>query len=230
MHGEAIPVTRLAALLLLAALPALGQELVTVVEPSERTTARVILLVDVSGSMRGPPLEAAIAAALSIARAGGDQLELAAYAFAGGCCRWPAPRVEGETAPEGWASFPNEPALAHLLGWLRTPVLSDTNTTEISGALRAALAEPRDKLSVIVVSDGLLNDAAKALEILAEGQARREELGLGKAVVACWTIGAEAPVLNELGREGRGGCWREAQPPPPPPLPSGRPGVQGSAR
>lgn len=218
--------SRVAASFVLA-LPALGQELVEVVPQERRITTRVVLLIDVSGSMAGPPLERAIAAALTLARNGGDELELAAVAFAGGCVRWPAPRAEGETAPEGWISLPNEPALADLLGWLRTPVLSDTNTTEISAALKAALAELRDELSIVIVSDGLLNDAANALEVLREGQARRAEHGHHAATVACWTIGPEAQALNALARAGGGGCYREASPPP---VPGGAPGAQGSAR
>lgn len=204
--------TRLLPLLLLAlALQLSAQELVETVPPEARLTNRILLVLDVSGSMAGPKLDRAIAAALQVARQGGDELEVAAVAFAGGCARWPAPAQEGSDAPPLWVQCPDEQALAHLLAWLRTPLLADSST-HLAPALERALAEPRDKLSIVIVSDGELHDAPKALEVLKAGQERREKEGLGAAVVACWTIGAEAPALNELAREGKGGCWREELP------------------
>lgn len=219
---------RTAALLLLA-LPLSAQELVESVPPEARLTNRILLVLDVSGSMAGPKLERAIAAALQVARAGTDELELSAIAFAGGYARWPAPQQEGSDAPRLWVECPDETAVSSLLAWLRTPLLADSST-HLAPALERALAEPRDKLSIVIVSDGELHDAQKALEVLRAGQAKREKEGLGLAVVACWTIGGDSPALNELAREGKGGCWREALPAPAP-LPPGPFGpVQGSIR
>lgn len=226
--GFRLIVTAAVAMLVLAR-HAPSQDLVQVVEPQARITKRVILLVDVSGSMRGPELDRAIAAALDVARKGGDQMEVACYAFASGAVRWPAPHQEDSRAPAGWAEMPDEKALAHLFAWLPGCGLYD-GTTELGGALRAALAEARDDLSIVVISDGLLGDAAKCLEVLKDGQAARAKLALAPAVVACWTIGAEAQALNDLGREGKGGTWREAAPPSPPPVFGPQIAPQGSVR
>lgn len=220
------------AALLLAALPALAQaqELVTEVEPAERTTSRVMLLVDTSGSMKPGKLPLAIDAALRIARQGGDELEIAAYSFAAGFCRWPVPLQEdaGDVVI-GWARMPDERALAALLAWLQAPVVSDASTS-LGPALKDALADRRDKLTVIVITDGILDDGAAVLEALQDGQAEREKDGRGRAVVACLGIGSDAPPLKALAEAGRGGYWRVPLEAPAHPLPTGAPGVQGSAR
>lgn len=218
--------TRLAALLLAAALPCSAQELVTVVEPEERVTSRVIFLVDTSGSMKPAKLPTAIEAALKIARQGGDELEISAFAFAAGYCRWPAPQQEGGSAPPAWASMPDEQALVHLLAWLQAPVVSDSGTA-LGPCLARALAEERDELTVIVLTDGLLDDAAELLAVLEDGQIERERKGLSRAVVACLGVGSEAPPLRALAEAGRGGYWRVPDPPRPPAPPGPFPPVQG---
>jgi hypothetical protein len=81
-------------------------------------------------------------------------------------------------------------------------------------ALREALAERRDELSVVLVSDGLFGRERTddVLSAIAIAQADRERLGLHHAVIGVYGLGASQKVLTEIAEVGAGGYVREEVP------------------
>lgn len=192
--------------------------LVCAVEPAERLTSRIVFLVDVSGSMKGPKIDRAIDAVVGpegIARQAGDQLEIAVVSFASEVQRWPGVPEEG--VPADWAGLPSDDALVAARGWLEGQG-SDGCSTDLCPALRLALAEERDELSLVIVTDGVLSDADAVLGVLREGQAARVARGLKPAVVAVWGVDGDEPILREIGQAGRGGFFHEEGAAPAPPV------------
>lgn len=205
--------------------------LVMVVEPQARLTKRVLFVVDVSGSMRGDKLGAACAAVLSALQQPVDEMEIAVIAFNDQPRRWPgipeeAEAGQGRAIPKGWAGLPSQEAVQAAEKFLGE--LGAGGDTQVIPALREALAEPRDELSLVLVSDGIFQREAPddVLAALEAGQNERDERELGRAVLMVYGVGSESGVLRRLGESGRGGYLREPLLTLPQPLAP----VQGSLR
>lgn len=185
--------------------------LVVVIQPQERLTKRILFVVDVSGSMRGDKFTTACAAVLKVTEQPVDEVEIAVLAFNEDASRWPGIPEDHPTrpVPAHWAALPSAHAVEAASAFLaETGAGGDTL---VIPALRAALAEPRDELSIVLVSDGIFQreDATDILGVVQQAQAARAEQGLGHAVLMAYGVGSESPVLRQLGQAGRGGYIRE---------------------
>lgn len=181
-----------------------------VVAPSERLTDRVLFVVDASGSMHGTEFGVALRAVRSIAGQPVDALEFGIIAFSDVPSRWPGLAADGEDLPAGWAACPSSEAVDRAEEWLSEHG-ADGDTRAIP-ALRMALEEQRDRLSVVLVTDGGFYSETEAAIVAAveAAQVRREELGLGRAVLLVYGVGLRTkPVLEALGSSGRGGYFHE---------------------
>lgn len=207
---ESLEVIRLLLLSFLAAPLCAAITLHEVVAPQARLTPRVLFVVDVSGSMKGPEFTRALTAVRSIAAQPVDQLEFAVLAFNDGVYRW-----EGHPdadAPPKWACAPSEDAVRAAEDWLSEQ--GAEGDTLVIPALAAALAEERDTLSVVLVTDGgfYRETQTAVLEALTSGQKARVDRGLDEAVVVVYGVGSRTrPVLEELGKVGKGGYWQEEE-------------------
>lgn len=198
---------------------------VEIVPARARLTNRVILVVDVSGSMTGDPerISGAFDAVRLMTSMPGDDLEIAVIAFSDYHVRWPgikerclhrkgvkcSPRWR--CLPPGWARFPSLTARKAILRWLQgTQVRAiNGNGTRAAPAMVSALAERRKNISVILVTDGEV-EAGTTVKMLKLWQKNRIARGLGAAVFRTYGVGnfvKEATVMRELGKLGGGGFW-----------------------
>ena len=184
-----------------------GPRLVEIVAPEQRITRRILLVVDTSDSMkRGGRFARAMGAVAMITGQPVDELEVGVIAFAETHARWPG--VPGGDARWGWAALPSEEAVEEAVGWLETVDVG--STTSLGPALETALREPVEELSVIVVSDGVIDNAGALRGHFGVGQAVRATQGRDRALVACYGVGSTRSVaLRELAEWGGGGYWIE---------------------
>lgn len=197
----------------LASLPLFAVQLLVEVAPSTPITRRVLFVVDRSGSMHGDHFSRALAAVRDMIEHPTDDLEVAVLAFNDAAVRWPGKPEEGRrNVPAGWAALPSDSAVSEAEGWLAA--LGAGGDTLVIPALRAAMGERRQELSVVLVSDGLFGRERTddILGVITSGQAEREAAGLGHAVVAVYGLGPNQKVLCRIGELGGGGYIREEVP------------------
>lgn len=184
----------------------------TVVEPTKRLTSRIVLVVDVSGSMKGRKIEQALAVVHEVMNQPLDDLEVAIVAFCEGMNRWPGWRgPKDDDLPDGWGRLPSADTLREAQQWLNAqPANGGTNPM---AALAAAVNEPRDKLSVVLISDGDFGTFNHLVAGLVQGaQKARGAIGLAPAVLMVYGVGsevAEMTWMRSLGEEGGGGLFVE---------------------
>ena len=191
--------------------------LVEVVPPEVPLSNRVLFLVDVSGSMSGFKFDRACSAVLEISSQPTDDMQFALLAFDDVTRRWPGFKDEegSEELPWGWATLPSEEALERSTRWLSTQ--TPQGGTRLIQALKSAMAEDRERLSIVLVSDGMFyqETTQEILDAVERCQQEREARGAGRAVLLVYGVsGGGSHVLEQLGKHGRGGFFREDDPPP----------------
>lgn len=200
----------------LLTLPLCAVQLELEVAPSVPITRRVLFVVDRSGSMHGDHFSRALAAVRDLSEHPTDDLEVAVIAFNDVATRWPGKPENGgrneRNVPAGWAALPSDTAVDEAEAWLAE--LGAGGDTLVIPALRAALAEQRDELSVVLVSDGLFGrertvDVLSAIEL---AQTDRERAGIDRAVIGVYGLGTSQKVLTEIALAGAGGYVREEVP------------------
>jgi len=162
--------------------------------PTKPITKRILLLVDVSGSMQNfGHAQQALRVASAIARQPVDEASVLAMAWTDATA----------TYPGGWVQLPSEEGVEKLEAWLGS--WHTQGDTKLSQALRVALARPESDLTVIVVTDGDLHadSEAELLAALEAGQKARKQ----RATVGVWGIGHDKPLpkLLALAKAGGGG-------------------------
>lgn len=125
-------------------------------------TKRIAIVLDASGSMRGAPIERARAELVTILSLFPDDGYVKAYAFDDG-----AHELDG-----GWRQLPDAEVLNEIAAWLAG--FDGAGNTNLAAGLRAALANPEDDVSVIVVTDGEVSGGNEiALDKVADAQKAR---------------------------------------------------------
>lgn len=164
-----------------------------------------MFVVDRSGSMNGDNFTNALAAVRRTIEAPTDDLEIAVVAFNDAAIRWPG--RPGGKVPQGWASLPSSETPKAAMAWLRG--LGSGGDTLVIPALKAAFADQRPNMTIVIVSDGLFGRerTTDVLAAIAAWQAARES----KAVIAVYGVGDKAEVLCEIARVGLGGYFREVE-------------------
>lgn len=208
-------------------------QLKEVVPPKERMTKNVLILADISGSMRAnQELARAFAFIEQTLEQATDEMRVGVLAFGTTHERWigvPEPEAP-EPVPEGWALFPSKEAVEKAMRFLQETWLGDEGTSTCIGqALIDAMRDKTDDLTILVVSDGVLSDFADCGLVHEDGvsisqgipnilpvlQKERKQAGLKPAVIMCLGIGSAEDSLKHLGEEGNGGYWlRSCEPKP----------------
>lgn len=166
----------------------------------------MLFIVDVSGSMSN---QGRIGAALDRVRRmmedSTDEYYIAVIAFNGDFVRWQG--INAPNVPKGWAIMPSD-ASRHADQWLsKQSVAGNTNP---SVAIRAALFDPNQPLSIILITDGEFNEGHPPVQMFRERQAARRARGLNEASLVVIGVGAateQNAVLRQLGEEGNGGFY-----------------------
>jgi von Willebrand factor type A domain len=186
-------------------------DLQLVVPAQTRVTKRLLFVVDTSGSMRGGKFEAAAEALVRILEQPVDEVEFGVLAFSNQTRRWegiPEPDL-ARPVPEGWAGLPSLEAIEAAAGFVGDQ--GANGDTFVIPALEEALAEERDQLSVVLVTDGIFQreDSEQILAAVSAAQEQRRERGLGEAVLVVYGVGGDLRILRSLGEVGLGGFYRE---------------------
>jgi len=174
-----------------------------------RLTKRVMLVIDVSGSMKSENrIGRAIQVVKHVMAQPTDDLEVAVVTFSSKWERWqgmPEPDA-GPPVPYGWARLPSAKALDAAQHWVAT---RDSSGTEPNDALRTAIKEPRDEVSVVFITDGDF-PGDECVEAFREGQKARKAAGRAEAPVLVYGVGSSAEKhthLATIGDEGGCGFW-----------------------
>lgn len=174
---------------------------VEILRPTQEYTSRLILIVDISGSMR-PRLRAAIDASLALVADvwATDDANLMVLAFDTQVVQFP-----GEDS--GW-SFPSPDLLDEVGTWIN--VTANDQGTSVEPALRRALGIEEDALTILLVTDGSLihERGDRLLAIVQELQGQRVDAGLGAVVLGVVDVGSGQEWLVKVAEEGRGGLIR----------------------
>lgn len=180
------------------------------VKPEHPISKRVLLVVDVSYSMR-VHVRTVMRFVRTILKQPLDEAEFGVITFDHGFSRWPGiPESDGpRPVPYGWARLPSEEAVDLAEKWTRST--SRGGGTFPASAVALALGEARTGLSIVLVTDGefVYGPVKEAIEA---GQARRKEGGLGEAVIATFALvpherGRWVDDLKDVAKIGRGGLW-----------------------
>jgi len=174
-----------------------------------RLTKRVMLVIDVSGSMKS---ENRIGRAMQVVKhvmgQPVDDLEVAVVTFSSKWERWEGVREPkaDPPVPYGWARLPSATALSLAQAFVAT---RDSSGTAPNEALKAAIKEARDEVSIVFITDGDF-DGPSCVEAFRDGQKARKDAGRGAAPVLVYGVGTGAPKCDHLatiGKEGGVGFW-----------------------
>jgi hypothetical protein len=185
-----------------------------VVKCDGRLTKRVILVIDVSGSMKSENrIGRAIQVVKHVMGQPVDDLEVAVVTFSSKWERWPGiPEPEADPpVPYGWARLPSAKALENAQHWVAT---RDSGGTEPDDALRTAIKESRDDVSVVFITDGDFSGDS-CVAAFREGQQARKDSGRAEAPVLVYGVGSGAENqehLATIGKEGGCGFWVDKAP------------------
>lgn len=186
-----------------------------IVRPRGRMTKRIVLIVDVSGSMTDARIEEALDAVWLVTTQPVDALEVACFAFSDTYQRWPGvpepckhkgKKHTKRCLPWGWARFPSVGARKKLMSWVKGSKLRGGGT-EPGIVLRACMHIP-GKFSVILISDGEFSQDPRVA--LREGFGIRKRAKLPKVMVSAYGVGKQARKLDlmiNLAKAGLGGYW-----------------------
>jgi Mg-chelatase subunit ChlD len=176
-------------------------EMVEVVRPTREYTSRLVLIVDISGSMR-PRLSAALDASLNLVSEvwATDEANLKVIVFDTRVFEFP-----GED--DGW-SFPSPDLLDEVETWINAN--ADDQGTCVEPALRTAFEVQEEALTILLVTDGnLIHERGdRLLAIVAGLQEARVEAELGVVVLGVVDVGAGQTWLEEMAEAGGGGLIR----------------------
>lgn len=184
--------------------------MVTVVEPETPLTKRVMLLIDLSGSMATQNrVSRALAAIEDITKQPIDDMHLAVIAFSDSTRRWPGIPEEG--IPKDWAALPSEIAPKKAQEWIEENNCGGGTIYE--NPFRLALEEPTKDLSIILISDGITEvqgEPANVFNTVRAKQAWRTQQGLGRAVIYGLMLD-DCYWMKDLVKENGGGLFQLKQ-------------------
>lgn len=187
-----------------------------VVEPQERLTDRIIFVVDRSGSMHGDTFSRALQVVTETLQQPVDQYEIGVIAFNDSFARWPGKPENGPKAvPPNWAAMPSNAVVREVNDWLEA--LGAGGDTLVMPALRGALLDPRERLSIVLITDGQFGRerTSDIVENIEKLQQERIKQGWGRAIILAYGISSVGtqPSLKAIGEVGQGGYLLE-QPEP----------------
>lgn len=137
-----------------------------------------------------------------------DDMRLAVIAFDSAPYRWDGVPDEENKIPKGWAALPSKEAVDDAQSFIISNL--HDRFTYFSSPVLAALDEPVNDLSIILVTDGKPTMPHEITTLLSEVTARqaiREEKGLGKAVIYTVFIGVGNVDWLKVLSEGNGGGY-----------------------
>lgn len=218
---------------------------VYVVKSEHKLTNRVLFIVDVSGSMNGDKFARAFEWLTHKIMTETDEMQFGIIAFDGNTYRWkgvPEPDAP-DPVPPNWALLPSAIAAEQAAEWLQKNF--HNGSTRILPALKEAFAEKREKLSIVIVSDGEFDeelvsedyDRGPGLAVLIRRlRKQRQDAGFEAPMIFCYGISSTpseqmtwlaeitegAYILDSSVREpvGYGGFRFHGMPWPPQPQPS----------
>jgi len=192
-------------------LPTSAQDLEVIVEPTQRTTTKIVLVIDVSGSMEGERITNATAAALMILEQPADEYDISIIVFAQSMTRWPGYTEEGDE-PNGWAHFPSLEALNSANEFIHS--FAGSGGTFPGPAIESAFQESVDPLTIVLITDGEFPyDIERRIQSFQAKRLQRENQAAVFAIIGLGRAG-EKSKLRRAAEIGGGGFYAEPIPVP----------------
>lgn len=152
-------------LLLLMFSPVSAQEMEMVIPPRrDQITKNIHLIIDYSGSMEPEEIRMAVNQAIMIAGQPGDEFNVAITVFGQDYVRMEILDEECELGPN-WMAMPSQDHLDTIIDFLGSVAIND-NSTLAEEAVRAAINEEIDDLTVIIISDCVIQDRWRLPEVM----------------------------------------------------------------
>ncbi len=186
----------------------------TVVAGRQRPSKNLLLVVDTSGSMEGDAFSKALGVVEMIAKQPLDAGQVGVIGFTKTPDRWTVPKSMRGRGGKGWASLPSSDVLRAALAWLKKR--GAVGWTKVVPALTAALRDPQDPLTIVLVTDGDFWESREwVMSAWTQGQAARRKRGLRPALLMAVGVSSYSgtshlstkSVMAQLGKAGRGGFY-----------------------
>lgn len=195
--------------LILTSIPVLANDLKEIVAAKDPLQKRVMLIVDVSGSMISSHTNC-VAEALGnvgmIVNQPVDEMDLALIVFNSNTRRWPGVPEPG--TKKGWAKLPSVEAGNKARDFVQNAF--EDSGTYFAPAFKLALEEQSSDFTIVVITDGTnaFESEATIVRVTAEAQTLREAAGL--EAIPIWIIDTNS-TKNEwavtLAKTYGGGYW-----------------------
>lgn len=179
--------------------------------PQDRLSKRLLFVFDKSGSMRADRFLEALEFVSFMMSQAVDSYEVSLIAFDASTHRWPgAPEPDkNPPIPPNWGGLPSDDVVKSIMGFLE--FLGAGGDTVVRQPLREALAEPRNDLTIILVSDGIfqreqLQDILITIDVC---QKDRIKAGLQPAGIMVFGVtNTRVSTLAEIAKVGKMGYMR----------------------
>ena len=176
---------------------------------SERPSPRIILVIDVSSSMRSKIADAVEWAITNVVDVGHEDVEIGIITFNHTTMRH-VDKLDGERTKE-WFRLPAAPVLKRLMERLRS--LGTSGTTIPDEGLRQALRTGAQCL--VFITDGEFNSGSDPLAVVKEAQRWSEESKRPLPIVSILGVHpgeTERTVLEEIATKSGGQLWIRERP------------------
>jgi hypothetical protein len=145
-------------------------------------TKNIHIVFDKSGSMNYSDFEKGYAEVEKIIMQNSDEFNMAVTVFANGHIRMPA-RDKDCSLGKNWLAMPSAIHYMNVMKWIRSNG-PDNGSTNIRSAVKDILKENKERVTIIIISDCIIDDISDALNdirvaVAAKGKDKRHPIKIG---------------------------------------------------
>jgi hypothetical protein len=184
----------------------------------------IFFIFDCSGSMNTNKIREAMNFLIAITTQPVDDMQFAVLAFdepklssttKHGLYRWPGkpePDLPYPILP-GWAGLPSKIAVDEVVVWIKETRSNTGGDTYVAPAIRNALIEDRNEMSIVIISDGEFHDGNGTIMSILEKslKIRSNNEKLDYVPIMVYGTGSRKNILVQLAQKGGGGYFRKQE-------------------